>query len=205
MTNHQKQLSEFQVLVNIVLASCAIALGLVMLVACATTPQASAPQSQQPMQAATAITSVTPDTTTTIQITPQSTNTVPPVVTMLRTAIPGTIAPTRVYLVTTPEYYPTRGLGDPNRKSAADTRVAQNHAALATSVALTPSRTPGSPTATCTPAPTATETIGWIDCGGSANSYENQYYMDCWRWISNGHLRTLKAGRQGREVTLDKG
>jgi hypothetical protein len=110
--------------------------------------------------------------------------------------IPGTPASTRVYLATTPEYEPTRGLGDPNREFAADTRVAENHAALGTALALTPSSTPGSPTATYTPAPTATEPIGWLSCGSMANSYVTSY-QSCWNVMLNGHLYNVRSGREG--------
>jgi hypothetical protein len=129
-------------------------------------------------------------------VSPLPTSTPPPVATMLRTMIPGTPAPTRVYIVTTPEYEPTRGLGDPNSESAFDTRVAENYAAHGTALALTPSSTPGSPTATYTTAPTATEFIGWLSCGSMENSYVTQY-DSCWQLLMNGHVYRVTSGREG--------
>jgi hypothetical protein len=168
-----------------------IILGLVA-VGCGTTPGTSV--SQVPTQVNVALASTTGVATLASQIT----NTVIPVATMLRTQIPGTQAPTRVSVSRTPQYEPTRGLGDPNLKSAADTRVAQNHAALGTALALTPSSTPGSPTATFTPAPTATEIMGWMGdfCGGAGNSQETQYHS-CWQLMVNGHIINVNAGRLG--------
>ncbi len=63
---------------------------------------------------------------------------------------------------------------------------------------MTPSSTPGSPTATYTPAPTATEILGWIGwgCGAGENSHVAQY-PSCWQLSLNGHLIYIMAGRLG--------
>lgn len=200
----KKRSSQFRGRANIILLSCISVLGLTLLTACGTTLGSSAPQVPTQVAAAVAVASNTAAATITSQATPLATNTVPPVATMMRTAIPGTPAPTRVYIVETPEYEPTRGLGDPNLKSAAETRVAENYAALGTALALTPSSTPGSPTATYTPAPTATQIMGWFDCGGSANSHVDQYGGSCWQLTVNRHLYNVRAGRHG-DVDLDQG
>ncbi len=206
MSQHQgkltRQSSQRRVLIDYVLASCASVLGLMLITACGTTLGSSAPQASTQVVAAVAVASTTAGATVTSQVTPQATNTVPPIATMLRTAIPGTPAPTRVYFVATPEYEPTLAPGD--SKSAFDTRVAENHAALGTALALTPSSTPGSPTATYTPAPIATQIIGWFDCGGSANSHVDQYGGSCWQLTVNGHLYNVRAGRHG-DGDLDQG
>jgi hypothetical protein len=196
MSQHQKRPTGFQVLIRMVVLTFVTMLGLI-LVACGTTPEASAPRvSQIPTLAGTASVIITADSTATDQLTPQTTNTVPPVATMLRTMIPGTQAPTRVYLSRTPELEPTLEPGD--SKSAFDTRVAQNQSARWTALALTPSSTPGSPTVTFTPEPTATEIMGWMGpfCGGAGNSQETQYHS-CWQLMVNGHTINVNAGRLG--------
>lgn len=157
---------------------------------------------QVAMQAATAVASVTAIASPTSV--PQVTETTPPIATMLRTMIPGTQAPTRVYEVETPQEEPTRGLGDPNLKSAADTRVAENQSEWRTAWALTPTSTPGSPTATYTPAPTATEILGWLDCGGDVNTYVIQH-ESCWQLMFNGHLLLVRSGREGYGSDMGQG
>ncbi len=197
MSQHQKQQSKSRAFVQVLATSSLIMLGL-LLVACGTiksTDEGSVPQVATAIATVTTIASSTAGSSATAQLTPQVTETSPPVATMERTLIPGTQAPTWVPRTRTFVPKPTYVPGD--SKSAFDTRVAQNQATRWAILDLTPSNTPGSPTATSTPAPTATEIIGWTPfCGGAANSYENQY-ASCWQLIMNGHLYSIWAGRFG--------
>lgn len=202
VNRQQRRLTTLQVFVQILAGSTLTMLGFI-LVACATAPEAaSVPKVLTPLASATV--SLTSGATLTGQATAPVTSTPPPLITMPRTMIPGTQAPTRIPDMTTPEYYPTLGLGDPNRESAADTRVAQNDSARWTAEALTPSSTPGSPTVTDTPEPTATDIIGSLDCGPGSNSYENQY-ESCWNLMMNGHLYDVRSGREGRGGDMGQG
>jgi hypothetical protein len=201
MNRHHEQPTRLQVFIQILATSFVTMLGLI-LVACGTTPEASVPKIATPLESAMA--NPIASSRATGQLTPQAMSTVPSVATMLRTLIPGTQAPTRVYIVETPEYEPTPGLGDPNRESAFDTRVAQNQSARWTALDLTPSSTPASPTATYTPAPTATEFISWLSCGSARNTYVTQY-DSCWQLVMNGHIYRVTSGREGRGSDMSQG
>jgi hypothetical protein len=195
MIQDQQKPTRLHAIYQIFVATFLIMLSLA-LVACGTTiTQGDTPLPQD-------ITLVEP--TITMQITAQITETYQPIATMERTYIPGTQVPTRVGRTRTPVYGPTRGLGDPDLKTAADTRVAQNQATRWAALPLTPSSTPGSPTATYTPKPTVTIIMGFLGCASMTNSYVPQY-ATCWQLSWEGRLYQVKAGRYGTGSNMNQG
>jgi hypothetical protein len=116
-----------------------------------------------------------------------------------------TISPTYPYAtntaITLQPTYPPPAAGT---KEAFATAVEETLKNALTAVALTPSGTPGSPTATRTPAPSPTIEMGFLGCGTAANSDEPQYF-NCWHGMINGQLLRLAAGREGRGGDITQG
>jgi hypothetical protein len=77
------------------------------------------------------------------------------------------------------------------------TRVAQNRAARATVIALTPFHPrPGGPPLTNTPAPLPTIIDGWVECGIVMNQWLPRPF-NCWMGVVDGQIIHLVAGSEG--------
>ncbi len=116
-------------------------------------------------------------------------------------SFPGTQAPTRQVATRVP--LPTDPPSFPGSKWTFDTRVAQREIATKTAWALTPTEPRGSPTATWTPRPTPTVTIGWVECG-SGDSQRPQYVI-CWQATLDGQVILVQAGREGHLGDIGQG